>query len=129
MPLRLCPADESDARRAADIEHVAYTPNPVNGILFPGPFPPDVLDWRAQQLASDLEGDSSTRWLKVVDTDLPEGPEQMIAFAKWHIYSESPKPTPRTFGAGCNAEACELLFGGIAKQRVRILGDQPYFCE
>ncbi|KAI1767579.1 acyl-CoA N-acyltransferase [Hypoxylon sp. FL1150] len=129
MPLELCPADGSDARRAAEIESTAYAPNPFYKILFPGPFPPEALHGRAQQLLAELKGDSSTRWFKVVDTDLPEGPEQMIAFAKWHIYSETPKPTPtpRTFGAGCNAEACELLFGGITKQRVRILGDGPYF--
>ncbi|XXG93882.1 hypothetical protein Hte_000131 [Hypoxylon texense] len=127
MPLELRPADGSDARRVADIESAAYAPNPFNRILFPGPFPPGILDLRAQQLRAELEGDSSTRWRKVVDTDLPEGPEQTVAFAKWHVYDESPKPTDRSFGAGCNVEACELLFGGIAKQRVRILGDRPYY--
>lgn len=128
MPLELRPADGSDARRAADIESAAYAPNPFNRILFPGPFPPGVLDGRARQLVAELDSDGSTRWFKVVDTDLPPK-EQTVAFAKWHVYDKSPKPTPRTFGAGCNVEACELLFGGMAKQRVRILGDRPYYCE
>ncbi|KAI1376341.1 acyl-CoA N-acyltransferase [Hypoxylon crocopeplum] len=125
MPLELQPAIEADARRSAEIESAAYAPNPFNRILFPGPFPPEVLDGRASQLAAELKRDDTTHWFKVVDTDLPEA-EQMIAFAKWHIYTEMPRPTTRTFGPGCNVEACEMLFGGIAKQRVRILGDRQY---
>ncbi|KAI2619375.1 acyl-CoA N-acyltransferase [Hypomontagnella submonticulosa] len=126
MPLELKPATEADAKRAAIIERDAYAPNPFSRILFPGPFPPEALDGRAGFLATELKEDSTTRWLKVVDTDLPED-EQMIAFAKWHIYTEKPKPTaPRTFGPGCNVEACEMLFPGIAAQRMRILGDKPY---
>lgn len=129
MPLELKPATEADAKRAAIIERDAYAPNPFSRILFPGPFPPEALDGRAGFLATELKEDSTTRWLKVVDTDLPED-EQMIAFAKWHIYTEKPKPTaPRTFGPGCNVEACEMLFPGIAAQRMRILGDKPYVCK
>ncbi|KAI1774002.1 acyl-CoA N-acyltransferase [Hypoxylon cercidicola] len=115
MPLGLRPADGGDARRAAEIEWAAYAPNPFNRILFPGPFSP--------------EASSSTCWSKVVDTGLPEDPEQTVAFAKWHVYAQSPRPTNRKFGAECNVEACELLFGGIVKQRVRILGDRPYYCH
>ncbi|OTB07589.1 hypothetical protein M426DRAFT_317897 [Hypoxylon sp. CI-4A] len=127
MPLELHPATEADARRSAEIEHAAYAPNPFNRILFPGPFPPEALDGRAATLADELRTDRTTRWFKVVDTaELPAG-EQMIAFAKLHVYAEKPRPTaPRAFGPGCNAEACELLFGGVAAQRGRILGDRPY---
>ncbi|KAI0175588.1 acyl-CoA N-acyltransferase [Hypoxylon sp. FL1284] len=125
MPLELRTADGSDARRAAEIESAAYAPNPFNPILFPGPFPPEAVDGRARQLREELETDDSTRWLKVVDTELaPE--QQTVAFAKWHVYTERPRPTPRTFGPGCNVEACKLLFGGIAEKRTRILGDRSY---
>ncbi|KAI1103305.1 acyl-CoA N-acyltransferase [Jackrogersella minutella] len=126
MPLELQPATAADARRSAEIEAAAYAPNPFNLILFPGPFPANALDGRASHLAAELESDATTRWYKAVDTDLPDG-EQMIAFSKWHVYTEKPKPaSPRTFGPGCNAEACGLLFSGIAKQRARILRDRPY---
>ncbi|KAI0842861.1 acyl-CoA N-acyltransferase [Hypoxylon sp. FL0890] len=125
MPLELQPAAEADARRSAEIEAAAYAPNPFNRILFPGPLPPDALDGRASQLVAELKKDQTTRWLKVVDTDLPEA-EQMIAFAKFHICLEKPQITPRTFGPGCNAEACELLFGGIVEQRARIMEDRSY---
>ncbi|KAI1412607.1 acyl-CoA N-acyltransferase [Hypoxylon sp. FL1857] len=125
MPLELQPATEADARRSADIEAAAYAPDPFNKILFPGPFPLNVLDGRASLLVAELKADPTTRWLKVVDTDLPDA-EQMIAFAKFHIYPEKPQLTPRAFGSGCNAEACEMVFGGLMKQRVRIMEDRPY---
>ncbi|KAI1390261.1 acyl-CoA N-acyltransferase [Hypoxylon trugodes] len=122
MPLELQPATEADARRSAQIEHEAYAPNPNNKILFPGPFPPNILDLRAGQLAAELKQDPTTRWLKIIDTDLPADGEQMVAFAKWHVYDDvKPHWKPRTFGAGCNGEACELLFGGVQTQRERIL--------
>ncbi|KAI8958560.1 acyl-CoA N-acyltransferase [Daldinia sp. FL1419] len=124
MPLEIQPATEADARRAAEIEALAYKPNPFNRILFPGPFPPEAVDGRGAQLAAELKKDPSARWLKVIDTDLVEN-EKMIAFAKWHIYAEKPpQPAPRSFGPGCNAEACELVFGYLTKLRARIWGDK-----
>ncbi|KAI2618484.1 acyl-CoA N-acyltransferase [Hypoxylon sp. NC1633] len=126
MPLEIRPATAADAKRAAEIESAAYAPNPFNAVLFPGPFPPNVLDGRAGQLAAELEKDPTARWFKVVDTDLPE-PEQMISFAKWHIYADGPPPpSPRNFGPFCNVEACELLFGSVATQRARVLEGRPY---
>lgn len=127
-PLELHPATEADARRAVQIEHVAYSSNPFTKILFPGPMPDNVQELRAEGLIKQLKADDTTRWLKVVDPDL-EGDEQTVAFAKWQIYQESPKLTPREFGDGCNIEACQAVFGGIQEQRMRILGDQPYVCE
>ncbi|KAK9418191.1 putative GNAT family acetyltransferase [Seiridium unicorne] len=125
MPLQVQPASEADAQRAVEIEAIAYGPSPFNAILFPGPMPANAKEGRAEFLTKQLKDDSTTRWLKVVDTDI-EGEEQMVAFAKWHIYTEKPELTPREFGQGCNAEACELLFGGLQKQRIEILGDRPY---
>ncbi|KAI1075801.1 acyl-CoA N-acyltransferase [Whalleya microplaca] len=125
MPLKLQPATEADARRAVEIEADAYAPNPFNRVLFPGPFPPEARDCRVKEISEQLRDDKTTRWLKVVDTNL-DG-EQMIAFAKWHIYTEKPQPTPRAFGPGCNVEACELLFGGIANQRANILREKAEY--
>lgn len=130
MPLELRPATAADAVRAVEIEHVAYGSSPFSPILFPGPHPADAAQLRAAELSEQLRTDLTTRWAKVIDTDLPDGsPQQMVAFAKWHIYTEKPTPTPRTFGAGCNVEACEMLFGGIAASQERILGQRPYVCK
>ncbi|KAK7752439.1 hypothetical protein SLS62_005592 [Diatrype stigma] len=127
MPLELRPATEADAAREAEIEALAYAPNPFNHILFPGPFPPGAMAARAAELAAELREDGDAgRWLKVVDTDLGEG---AVAWARWHIYADSgrPRPTPRrrTFGPGSNVEACELLFDGIDEQKERLIGERP----
>lgn len=128
MPLILQPATEADAPRAAAIEREAYAPNPFNPVLFPGPFPapPPGENPRAAEMAKPLREDPSTRWLKVVDTDIAPTDDnaQMIGFAQWHINDGSQLPAgPRTFGPGCNAEACEALFGGLANMRAKHYGD------
>jgi hypothetical protein len=128
MSLQVQPATEADARRAVELEAIAYGPNPFTPILFPGPMPASAKDGRAELLAKQLKEDPTTRWHKVVDMAL-NGEGQMISFVKWHVYTEKPELKPREFGQGCNVEACELLFGGLQKQRTRILGDRPYVCE
>ncbi|KAI1849266.1 hypothetical protein JX266_005227 [Neoarthrinium moseri] len=129
MPLEIQPATEADIRRAVELEFKAYGPNPFSAILFPGPKPDgDTIGTRAEYLTTQRKGDATTRWSKVIDTDLPQD-EQMIAFSKWHVYTEKPQLTPREFGPECNVEACQKLFGGIQQQRFRILGDRPYVCR
>jgi hypothetical protein len=130
MSFTLQPASEADAHRVAELEAAAYEPNPFNRILFPGPFPDDARERRVAELAKDLRGDASTRWLKVADMELPQG-KQTIAFAKWQLYNMDPRSPPVSSqpSPGCNAEACEVLFGGIAKQRARLVGDRPCVCE
>lgn len=81
MPLQVLEANEADMYRSAVIEHEAYRPLASNAILFPGPFPPGILDFRAEELKKDAQR-PGTHWLKVVDTDL-EGEEQIIALSKW----------------------------------------------
>ncbi|GAP83603.1 putative gnat family protein [Rosellinia necatrix] len=128
MPLVVQPATEADAPRAADIERAAYAPNPFNPVLFPGPFPAPTAGEspRAMEMAKNLKTDPSIRWFKVVDTAIEPGEDnkQMIGFAQWHINDGSQVPAgPRTFGPGCNAEACEALFGGLDKMRAKHYGN------
>ena len=129
MPLQLLPSGPADARRIAQIEHEAYAPNPNNRILFPGPFPDNVLDYRAEEMASSLKTDDSVRWLKVIDTEI-EGDNGLVGFAQWNIWpSGAPTPKARVFGPGTNPAACEALFGGITEGRARLMGDMPYVCK
>lgn len=130
MPLELQPATEADAGRSVDIERAAYALNPLTRILFPGPFPATAADDRAKLLTTELKSDPTTRWFKVVDPELPEA-EQMVAFAKFHVFTERKHPAPRSFGPGCNVEACELLFSSIAKLRERTQEheDGSYICK
>ncbi len=124
MPLELQFATEADAERVAQIEREAYGPNEFSSVLFPGPFPEPApgKTTRAEELAKTLREDPSTRWLKIVDTDLDptEDNKQMIGFAQWNINDGSqPPPKPRVFGPGCNIEACEAVFTSIQKARLQ----------
>ncbi|KAI0396637.1 acyl-CoA N-acyltransferase [Xylariaceae sp. FL0594] len=131
MPLVLQPATEADAPRAAQIESLAYRPSPFNKYLFPGPFPePEPgRNPRAEEMIEILRNDPSIRWLKVVDTDIDptEDNAQMVAFGQWHLKDgrEAPEAS-RAWGPGCNAEACEALFGGMAQLRREYYGDQKH---
>ena len=79
MPLVLQEAVEADALRIVEIERVAYGPGPLTPILFPGPFPPEAAQDRADGLIKQRRDDPNVRWLKVVDTETGE----LAAFAKW----------------------------------------------
>ncbi|TGJ85926.1 hypothetical protein E0Z10_g2800 [Xylaria hypoxylon] len=131
MPLVLQLATEADAERSAQIEKEAYAPNVFNSILFPGPFPEPTPgeNPRVTELAKQLREDSSTRWLKIIDTDLDptEDNKQMIGFAQWNINDGSELPAgPRSFGPGCNVEACEAVFGGLHGARLKYFGDRKH---
>lgn len=82
MSLQVLPAGEADMYRAAVVERAAYSPLEANGILFPGPLPPDILKYRAEGFRKEAE-DPKTFWYKVVDTEL-EADGQSVAFAKWY---------------------------------------------
>lgn len=84
MVLQVLPAEEADMYRSAVIEHEAYKRLETNQILFPGPFPPDVLEHRANELKAQSK-DPNTFCYKVIDTEV-EG-EQIISFAKWYVDS------------------------------------------
>lgn len=84
MVLKVSPAEDADMYRSAVIEHEAYKPLETNQILFPGPFPPDVLEHRANELKAQSH-EPNTFCYKVTDTEL-EG-EKTISFAKWYTAS------------------------------------------
>ncbi|GAW19972.1 hypothetical protein ANO14919_094650 [Xylariales sp. No.14919] len=132
MPLVLRVATEADAARSAQIEKEAYAPNAFNSILFPGPFPDPKSgeNHRATELAKQLRENPSTHWFKVVDTDLDptEDNREMIGFAQWDFNDGSQGPAkPRSFGPGCNVDACEALFGGLYRMRLKHFADKAHF--
>ncbi|KAH8675775.1 putative GNAT family acetyltransferase [Xylariales sp. PMI_506] len=132
MPLELKSVVPGDAYRAAEIEALSYAPNSFTTLLFPGPMPENAREMRAQGFIKEIEEATTLRCLKVVDTDLADGPEQMVAFARWHIYLEPQTPSPpsattsRAARPGCNDEACDMLFGGIELRKQEIMGGKPY---
>jgi hypothetical protein len=130
MPLQLLPAVAADVPRAVAIERDAYAANPFSPVLFPGPFPADALARRAAEVLAQKDADPTTRWRKIVDTDIP-GDDGIIAFARWTVYAAGPGPKPvvRAMGEGCNIEACEAVFGGVAKMHERVRGERSCVCE
>ncbi|KIW25934.1 uncharacterized protein PV07_09068 [Cladophialophora immunda] len=123
MPLVLQPADEADAPRVVEIERLAYASNPLNPVLFPGPFPPEAKNERAEGLIKQFHEDPTVRWVKAIDTETGE----IAAFAKWNIIKEPREPArSRQFGPGCNVEACEEFFGGIHRKRNELMGGKAY---
>lgn len=67
-------ASDADAPRAFEIEHEAYSAaaDPMEPLLFPGPFPPDASQKRAAAVLERKAQDATTVWLKAVDTDTGE---------------------------------------------------------
>lgn len=126
MPLEVQPGVDEDGPRFAEIEHYAYKDNPMSPVLFPGPFPGDVLAKRAEGLVENKKNDPQIRWFKVIDTDTKE----VIGWAQWEII-DGPKAVQskdRTFGPGCNVEACEEYFGNIHRKRHALMDGKQYAC-
>ncbi|KIV98087.1 hypothetical protein PV10_01775 [Exophiala mesophila] len=119
MPLEIQPAVDEDAPRLAAIERDAYSDNGLSPILFPGPFPEDALETRAQGLIQQRKDDPQMRWVKAVDSETND----IVAWAKWEIIDQprESKPSSRTFGQGCNVQACEEYFGGIHQKRHELM--------
>jgi hypothetical protein len=131
MPLKVLPATETDAPRAAAIETVAYGPNLIGSVLFPEPRAPGP-DTRASDLVDLFRNNPACRWAKVIDTKYDEQDDKMIAFSMWYIWDTPPSEKQHSFssyrGPNCNAEACELLLGGINDMRVSYMKGKPYAC-
>jgi len=148
MPLTLHPCTPSDLPQAVLTERAAFASDPFSPILFPGPFPEGTSEFRVQELAKQMTEDPTTRWVMVVDGDgtserqtasveeglqTPQGFRRGIAFAKYNLYLEgrprAREEGQRSFGEGCNVEACERVFGGLAETRERTLGGRRCLCE
>lgn len=128
MPLHVAECTTLDYPKFLEVEKAAWVDDPFTKILFPGPFPEEGKGFRIQEMEKQRQEDTSIRWLKVVDTD--SNTDEGIAFAQWHIYADhlpGPRKT-RSFVTGCNIEACELIFNGMADQRDRLVGDKNLVC-
>lgn len=127
MPLEIHLAVEEDAPRLASIEREAYADNGLSPILFPGPFPEDALQTRAQGLTQQRKDDPQIQWVKAIDSDTKE----IVAWAKWEVVDKprEPKHSSRTFGQGCNVQACEEYFGGIHQKRHELMDGKFHVCK
>lgn len=132
MVLKVIPATEADVSRAVAIETTAYGPNPIGPFLYPGPFPPksdNGLNPRCEMLLGLLRADPACRWVKVIDTDIADGEDQMVSFSMWYVW-DTPQPPapPQEWGPGANPEACEMFMGGMRKRRNARFAGKPFVC-
>lgn len=129
MSLMVVPCTSADYPHIAEVEQKAFAPNRFTPLLFPGPLPEGVLEFRAQGLAREAAEDVKIQWIKVIDTNYPDG--QPLAYAKWVLYIDEPliSTARNDFGEGCNVEACQLVFGGLAEQRNRLMGGKRCICK
>jgi hypothetical protein len=130
MAIILREVSDDDLRRASELEGPAYADNPLNPVLFPGPFPPEFRHQRVPQLIEVRRTDPSVRYMQAYD----EETAQLVAFAKWHIYdtreaaAAAERPT-RSWGPGTNPEACEAFFGMLSLKKKELMGDRPHMCK
>lgn len=120
---------DEDIPRSCEIEIIAYRGGALGPILAPGPFPPDSMKQRIDQVINMRKDDPTAVYLQAFD----EESGKMVAFAKWHIY-ETPEAAakssrPLTFGAGRNKDACMLFFGGMAKRKKELMDDKAHLCK
>jgi hypothetical protein len=130
MAIVLREVSDDDLPRAVEIETAAYADNPLNPILFPGPFPPEAQSQRVPGLIKMRQGDPTLRYMQAYD----EETKQLVAFAKWHIYdtpeaAAAARRPARSFGLGTNKEACEDFFGRLSAQKTKLMGDKPHMCK
>lgn len=128
MSIKVRPVSDTELHRSCVIETAAYADSNLSPILFPGPFPPDSMQQRVDQLIKMREHDPTAVYLQAIDT----ASGRMIAAAKWHLYktSEDTKISMRKleFGPGTNPEACLAFFGGMAEKKKEIVGSRPHLC-
>lgn len=128
MKIVISSVSDAELHRACIIEAAAYADNKLNPILFPGPFLPDSLQKRVDQLIQIRKDDPTVSYLQAID----QTSGCMIAFAKWHIYStpeEASMPSRKLeFGPGTNPEACMDFFGSMVEKKKEIMGHRPHIC-
>ncbi|KZM21848.1 N-acetyltransferase [Ascochyta rabiei] len=128
MPFLIHPVSNTELHRASTIEAAAYASNPLNPLLFPGPFPPDALQKRVDSLIRMRQEDSTAVYTQAIDSVS----RRMVAFAKWHVYGthEACLLPARAleFGPGTSPEACRMFFGGLVQRKSELVGGRPHVC-
>lgn len=62
---------------------------------------------------------------------MTDGIDRLIKLSRV-VYDETNPPKPgaqRQWPPGINAEACHMLFGGLARLKERVMGDKYHICK
>jgi hypothetical protein len=132
MPLELRPAEPGDLPRIVQLEKESFADSPLTPVLFPNSRSQESQDAYVETLLQQWQDNSSSRHVKVIDTDLND---KLIAFARWFIFiGDDVKfiktdPSERQNAPGCDEAAGNAFFGGLLKLRVQLLGRNPHCCR
>ncbi|EEY20220.1 predicted protein [Verticillium alfalfae VaMs.102] len=103
--------DLSTLERCSTVEFAAFASD-FHSLVFPGPFPEDRAETKAQALSAAIQNDGC-RIFAAWDVD-DEGSETLVGYARWFVYGKSmPEPEPRTFGPGVHVAAATEMLGAI----------------
>ena len=126
MPLRLSPADESDAPRIAAIHMAAFGPNLLLNVQFPTAAIRAELEVAiADKALADIK-DPQVSVLVVRDDDL----NKVISFAKWSLPVLEPemyRETPWRWPRGTNFAVLDTWTEKVEQAAAKVLDGRPYF--
>lgn len=90
--------------------------------LFPDT--PGLRQWWDDTNRHDLLHKPGQKYLKVVDEN-----GQMAAYAKWDLAPEERGRRFPPWHADSDRKSCDAFFGGMEKERLRLLGGRKHYCR
>ncbi|CRK18810.1 hypothetical protein BN1708_003160 [Verticillium longisporum] len=117
MPISVRPVaalDLATLERCSTVELAAFASD-FHSLAFPGPFPEDRAETKAQALSTTIQNDGCRVFAARAVDD--EGSETLVGCARWFVYRKSmPEPELHSFGPGVHVTAAtEMLEVGVAK--------------
>lgn len=112
----------------ADIPHItelwyAVFSTPEMLRLFPDT--PGLRQWWSDANRHDLLHKPGQHYVKAVDDDTGK----MVAYAKWDLAVDQRGDRFPPWHAESDRPACDAFFGGLDKERVRLVGGRRHYCR
>lgn len=138
MPLELLPMEERDLDVYQDICYAAFKDD-LMSVMYPNGYTEAARSFSKKQSVEDWRADPEEhKYMKVIDTDLPDGDpnNKIVGVCHWNFYlhdrteeeldAERKKHSERPLPPDCNEAFMEDFFGKIAKYRQEIMGGKAY---
>ena len=121
----LTPAQLSDVPALINVYMRAFT-QPISLATFPRV--PSVHSWWEARIAKAFEIEPGARFIMVTNAE-----DEIIAFAKWVVpvpggESDVAEALPE-WPEGSDRKLCDAFYGGLARERKRIMGNRSHYCE